>query len=50
MEVHEMKRFYIETLDGMAEGIQNATGDDFMAKEIRNVCSKLAKHVEETSK
>ena len=50
MTVYDMKRFYIETLDGMATGILNATGDDFMAKEIQNLCSKLAKHVEETSK
>ena len=50
MTVYDMKRFYIETLDGMAEGVFNATGDELMAKEIRNVCSKLAKHVEETSR
>jgi len=50
MTVYDMKRFYLETLDGMAEGILNATGDEFMAKELRNVCSKLAHHVDETSK
>jgi gliding motility-associated protein GldC len=50
MTVYDMKRFCVEMLDGMAEGLQNATGDDYMAKEIRNVCSKLAKHVDETSR
>ncbi len=50
MAVYDMKRFCVEMLDGMADGIQNATGDEFMAKEIRAVCSKLARHVDETSK
>ncbi len=50
MTVYDMKRFCVEMLDGMAEGIQNSTGDDFMAKELRAVCSKLARHVDETSK
>ena len=50
MTVYDMKRFCVEMLDGMAEGLMNATGDEFMAKEIRNVCSKLARHVDETSR
>ena len=50
MNVYDMKRFYIEALDGMAEGIQNSTGDDKMANEIRVLCKKLVKHVEETNK
>lgn len=50
MTVYDMKRFYLETLDGMAEGILNATGDEYMAKELRAVCSKLVRHVDETSK
>ncbi|HSZ25363.1 MAG TPA: hypothetical protein VK766_06590, partial [Cytophagaceae bacterium] len=50
MTVYDMKRFCVEMLDGLAVGIQNATGDELMAKEIQGVCSKLAKHVEETSK
>ncbi len=50
MSVYDMKRFYIETLDGMAAGILNATGDDLMSRETQALCSKLARHVEETSK
>lgn len=50
MTVYDMKRFYIETLDGIATTILTATGDDVMASEIQKVCSKLAHHVEETSK
>ena len=49
MTVYDMKRFYIETLDGMADGVLNATGDATMASELRAVCAKLAKHVDETS-
>jgi gliding motility-associated protein GldC len=50
MTVYDMKRFYIETLDGIATTIQTATGDDHMAQEIQNLCTKLAHHVDETSK
>ncbi len=50
MTVYDMKRFCIEMLDGMAAGIQTATGDEVMAREIMAVCSKLARHVDETSK
>ncbi len=50
MTTYDMKRFYIETLDGIASTILTATGDEFMSKEIQAVCSKLAHHVENTSK
>mgnify|MGYP005849401055 FL=1 len=41
MEVHEMKRFCIETIAGMAETIRNATGDEVMAMDLENMCKKL---------
>jgi len=48
MPLHEMKRFYIDSLGGMAQGILNATGDQYMADEINQVCEKLAEHVKKT--
>jgi len=46
MDVVEMKRFAIESMDGVAEMIKSATGDDEMYKEITAMCKKLVKHVE----
>ena len=48
MQHHEMKRFYIDSLGGMAQGILNSTGDQFMADEINQLCEKLAEHVKKT--
>jgi len=45
MPVHEMKRFYIDTLGGMAQSILNATGDDFMSQEMNALCDKLVAHL-----
>ncbi|MCU0430314.1 MAG: gliding motility protein GldC [Cytophagaceae bacterium] len=50
MNVFDMKRFTVETLDGLAECVSNATGDEVMASEIRDLCKRLAKHVETTTK
>lgn len=50
MPVNEMKQFYIETLGTMADSLQNATNDEFMAKEIRGLCEKLIEHVKAEEK
>jgi gliding motility-associated protein GldC len=50
MNVFDMKRFTVETLDGLADCVQNSTGDDIMASEIRELCKRMAKHVETTTK
>lgn len=50
MEVHEMKRFYIEVLAGVADTIANATGDQNMANDIDNLCKGLAKRLDEEMK
>lgn len=48
MPVLEMKRFFIEAIGGMADTVQNATGDDKMAKLIRSCCAELVEHVRTT--
>lgn len=48
MPVLEMKRFFIEAIGGMADTLQNATGDDQMAKMIRSCCTELVEHVRKT--
>ena len=50
MTVDEMKRFYVDSIGGMAESIKNATGDDFMSDEMHALCRKLVKHIQEENK
>jgi len=50
MSVAEMKRFYIDILGGMAQSILNSTGDSFMSEEIKDLCDRLVKHVNEENK
>ena len=46
MPVNEMKQFYIDSVGGLAQSLLGATGDEFMAKELKEVCSRLSKHLE----
>jgi gliding motility-associated protein GldC len=50
MAVSDMKRFVIETIDGLAETVIKATGDEKMATDMENLCRSLSKHVEEEIK
>jgi gliding motility-associated protein GldC len=50
MSVVEMKRFYIDILGGMAQTILNSTGDEYMSEEIKELCDRLVKHVNEENK
>jgi gliding motility-associated protein GldC len=46
MTVDEMKRFYIDSIGGLAQSILNATGDEYMANEMNGLCEKLVAHLE----
>lgn len=46
MQIHEMKRFIIENISGMAATIRNATADEVMATEIENLCKSLSDRLE----
>jgi gliding motility-associated protein GldC len=50
MPVDEMKRFYIDTIGGLANSIRTATNDEFMANEMEKLCDTLVKHVQEENK
>jgi len=50
MQVHEMKKFYIDNLGGMSQSILSATGDEVMATAINDLCDKLGKHLEQELK
>ncbi|MCS6823054.1 MAG: gliding motility protein GldC [Cytophagaceae bacterium] len=49
MNVYDMKRYCIEMMDGISQLVEDATNDKQMADEIRQLCSKLVKHVQSTS-
>jgi gliding motility-associated protein GldC len=50
MPTLEMKRFYIETIGGLAESLRNATGDETIYTEIDDLCKRLGKYLEKESK
>ena len=45
MPVDEMKRFYIDCIGGISQNALTATGDEFMANEINDLCDRLVKHL-----
>ncbi len=45
MQVDEMKRFMVDCIGGMAETLRTATGDEFMATEMENLCETLVNHL-----
>ena len=49
MPVDDMKRFYIESIGGMAQSVLRATGDEFMAREMNALCDKLVEYVRRSS-
>ncbi|PZR36866.1 MAG: gliding motility protein GldC [Azospira oryzae] len=46
MPVDDMKRFYIDCVGGLSQSVLTATGDEFMAKEMRALCDRLVEHVQ----
>ncbi len=48
MPLDEMKRFYIDSIGGLAQSILNATGDEFMANEMSALCDKFVDHLKNT--
>lgn len=47
MSVVEMKRFYIDVIGGMAQTILSSTGDEYMSEEMKDLCDRLVRHVNE---
>ena len=50
MPVPEMKIFFIDMLGSMSDTIYNASGDEYMANEIRKLGEKLMQKVEDEYK
>ncbi|TDQ19100.1 gliding motility-associated protein GldC [Algoriphagus boseongensis] len=47
MSVAEMKRFYIDIIGGMAQTLLTSTGDEYMSEEMKDLCDRMVKHVNE---
>lgn len=47
MPVDEMKRFYLDMVGLMAEGIVAATNDEYMGAKLRALGKELAQHIEQ---
>ena len=45
MPVHDMKRFYIDCIGGLAQSALQATGDEKMAGEMNDLCERLIQYV-----
>ncbi len=48
MPVDDMKRFYIDCIGGLSQSVLTATGDEFMAKEMRALCDRLVEHIKKS--
>ncbi|NMM48007.1 gliding motility protein GldC [Marinigracilibium pacificum] len=45
MPVHEMKKFYIDIIGGLAQSLMTSTADEYMANEMNSLCDRLIEHV-----
>jgi gliding motility-associated protein GldC len=45
MPVDEMKRFYIDCIGGLAQSALSATGDEYLSREINELCERLVVHL-----
>ncbi len=45
MPVDDMKKFYIDCLGGLAQSVLTATGDEYMAGEMNNLCERFVDHL-----
>jgi gliding motility-associated protein GldC len=45
MPVEDMKRFYIDCIGGLAQSALTATGDEYMATEMQQLCERLVAHL-----
>lgn len=50
MTVDEMRRFYIDSIGGLGQSLLRATGDEFMANKINDLCDLLVQHIKKEEK
>jgi gliding motility-associated protein GldC len=47
MTVEEMKRFYIDTIGGLAQSLRSATSDKYMPDEMEKLCKRLVEYMQD---
>ena len=50
MPIHEIKKFYIDSLGGLAQSLLNATGDETMSAKMNALCDEMGKSLEKELK
>lgn len=45
MPVEEMKKFYIDSIGGLGQSLLTATGDEYMAGEMNDLCERLVAYL-----
>lgn len=45
MRQDEMDKFFIDTLGGLAQSLQNATGDTYMSGELNRLCDTFVEYI-----
>jgi gliding motility-associated protein GldC len=46
MPIHEMKRFFVDSIASMARTVESATNDKVMAQEMEALCERLVIHLQ----
>ncbi|PWJ44248.1 gliding motility protein GldC [Sediminitomix flava] len=45
MTMDDMKRFYIDTVGGLAQSMRTATGDEKLANMMDDLCKEMVEHI-----
>jgi gliding motility-associated protein GldC len=45
MRQDEMDKFFIDTLGGLSQTLQNATGDTYMSGELNKLCDQFVEYI-----
>ena len=48
MPVNEMKKFYVDCIGGLSQSVLSSTQDEYMAKEMNDLCDRLGKYVKDS--
>ena len=49
MPIDEMKRFYIDTIAGLAKSLKESTGDKYMSEQMEKLCDILMQYLKKNS-
>lgn len=47
MRVDEMEKFFVDTLGGLSQTIQNATGDTYLSTELNSLCERFVTYLKD---